>query len=67
MTPCEAPRCDTPATELVVARDVADRYPGIVLDDDGALRLLLCDACAAQLLDALSRVDRMTLLAYPIG
>ena len=67
MTPCEAPRCEASATTLVVARDLADRSPGTPLDDDGALRLLLCEPCAGQLLDALSRVDRMTLLAYPIA
>jgi hypothetical protein len=66
MTPCEAPRCDASATDLVVARDVHDRFPGLA-DPDGSLRLLLCADCAAQVLDALARTDRMTLLAYPMG
>ena len=67
ITTCEAPRCDAPAVELVAAHGIDDRYPGLLVDSDGAVRYLLCSECAAQLADAVSRVDRSTLLSYSFG
>lgn len=66
-TTCEAPRCDALAAELVVVRDVAEQYPGLAAPD-GAVRLILCAACAGQVLDTVRRAAPAAALhVLPVG
>lgn len=52
--PCGVPGCPNTHTDLVVVRDVAPEWPELV-DDDGALRFVVCADHADVMRDAIVR------------